>query len=100
MASPNSINAATTTSVLAMSESGKGKGWCELVAIDNPPSESARASIAQPVISAKCGAESCQWVLKRPVGHARVAITLTIYGHVMPHMQQLVADTMDDIMKL
>jgi integrase len=31
------------------------------------------------------------------LGHASVSITLNLYGHVLPHMQQQLADEMDSI---
>jgi integrase len=31
------------------------------------------------------------------LGHADVSMTLRIYAHVMPHMQQAAATIMDDI---
>jgi integrase len=33
------------------------------------------------------------------LGHASVAITLDIYSHVMPHMQQQAAQAMDDTLR-
>lgn len=32
------------------------------------------------------------------LGHANVSITLNLYGHVLPHMQQQAAQTMDAIL--
>lgn len=32
------------------------------------------------------------------LGHANASITLNLYGHVLPHMQQQLADVMDDIL--
>jgi hypothetical protein len=29
------------------------------------------------------------------LGHANVSVTLNVYGHVLPHMQQQAADVMD-----
>jgi integrase len=34
-------------------------------------------------------------VVSEMLGHANIGITLAIYGHVLPHMQQHAADTMD-----
>lgn len=33
------------------------------------------------------------------LGHSSAAITLNLYGHVLPHMQQQLAETMDDILR-
>ncbi|MGZ3677077.1 MAG: hypothetical protein ACXWQR_00730 [Ktedonobacterales bacterium] len=33
------------------------------------------------------------------LGHANVGITLSIYGHVLPHMQQQAVNTMDAILQ-
>jgi integrase len=38
-------------------------------------------------------------VVSELLGHASVAFTLKIYGHVTPKMQQIAADTMDNIFK-
>jgi len=35
-------------------------------------------------------------VLSEMLGHASVSITLDLYAHVLPHMQQQAAVTMDD----
>ena len=32
------------------------------------------------------------------LGHSSATITLNLYGHVLPHMQQQLAQTMDDIL--
>jgi hypothetical protein len=32
------------------------------------------------------------------LGHSSTTITLTLYGHVLPHMQQQLAQAMDDIL--
>lgn len=37
-------------------------------------------------------------VVSEMLGHASVAITLDVYSHVTPHMQQIVADVMDKIL--
>ncbi len=37
-------------------------------------------------------------VVSEMLGHPSVAITLTLYGHVTPHMQQLAAETMDRLL--
>jgi len=38
-------------------------------------------------------------VVSEMLGHASVSITLTRYAHVVPHMQQQAADTMDATIK-
>lgn len=38
-------------------------------------------------------------VVSEMLGHANVGITLSIYGHVLPHMQQQAADTMDAMLR-
>jgi integrase len=38
-------------------------------------------------------------VVSEMLGHANVGITLSIYGHVLPHMQQQAADTMDALLR-
>jgi integrase len=38
-------------------------------------------------------------VVSEMMGHANVGITLSIYGHVLPHMQQQAAGTMDRILR-
>jgi integrase len=38
-------------------------------------------------------------VVSEMLGHASVGITLSIYGHVLPHMQQQAADTMDRMLR-
>ena len=38
-------------------------------------------------------------VVSEMLGHSSIALTLTVYGHVLPHMQQQAVDTTDDIMK-
>lgn len=35
-------------------------------------------------------------VVSEMLGHAHVSVTLGIYSHVMPHMQQQAASAMDD----
>ncbi len=37
-------------------------------------------------------------VVSEMFGHASIAITLDIYGHVMPHMQQQAAEIMDRLL--
>ena len=37
-------------------------------------------------------------VVSEMLGHANVGITLSIYGHVLPHMHQQAADTMDALL--
>ena len=37
-------------------------------------------------------------VVSEMLGHSSVAITLDVYSHVTPHMQQIVADVMDTIL--
>ena len=37
-------------------------------------------------------------VVSEMLGHANVSITLNMYGHVLPHMQQQAAQTMDAIL--
>ncbi len=34
-------------------------------------------------------------IVSEMLGHARIAITLQLYSHVTPHMQQQAADAMD-----
>jgi integrase len=36
-------------------------------------------------------------VVSEMLGHADVTITLRIYAHVLPHMQQTATDAMDDL---
>jgi len=38
-------------------------------------------------------------VVSEMLGHANVSITLNLYGHVLPHMQQQAAETMDGILR-
>lgn len=38
-------------------------------------------------------------VVSEMLGHANVGITLSIYSHVLPHMQQQAADTMDRMLR-
>lgn len=38
-------------------------------------------------------------VVSEMLGHSSVAITLTLYGHVTPHMQQEAANTMDQMLR-
>lgn len=38
-------------------------------------------------------------VVSEMLGHASIAITLDIYSHVVPHMQQQAASVMDDVLK-
>jgi integrase len=38
-------------------------------------------------------------VVSEMLGHANVGITLSIYGHVLPHMQQQATDTMDAVLR-
>jgi integrase len=38
-------------------------------------------------------------VVSEMLGHANVGITLSTYGHVLPHMQQLAASVMDDMLR-
>jgi integrase len=38
-------------------------------------------------------------VVSEMLGHANIGITLSIYGHVLPHMQQQAADTMDMMLR-
>jgi integrase len=38
-------------------------------------------------------------IVSEMLGHASVAITLDIYSHVMPHMQQQAAQAMDDTLQ-
>ena len=38
-------------------------------------------------------------VVSKMLGHSNIAITLSIYGHVLPHMQQHAADTMDAMLR-
>lgn len=38
-------------------------------------------------------------VVSEMLGHANVGITLSIYGHVLPHMQQQAANTMDAMLR-
>jgi integrase len=38
-------------------------------------------------------------VVGEMLGHANVGITLSIYGHVLPHMQQQAANMMDDMLR-
>jgi len=37
-------------------------------------------------------------IVSEMLGHASIAITLDIYSHVVPHMQQQAADAMDDLL--
>jgi integrase len=37
-------------------------------------------------------------IVSEMLGHASIAITLDIYSHVLPHMQQQAADAMDDLL--
>lgn len=39
-------------------------------------------------------------VVSEMLGHATVAITLDIYSHVLPDMQQVAADVMDSLFAL
>jgi len=32
------------------------------------------------------------------LGHSDISITLRVYAHVVPHMQQLAADVMDTVL--
>jgi integrase len=34
-------------------------------------------------------------IVSEMLGHAHISITLSLYSHVTPHMQQLAADAMD-----
>jgi integrase len=36
-------------------------------------------------------------VVSKRLGHARVSITMDIYGHLLEHIQQQAADLMDDL---
>lgn len=38
-------------------------------------------------------------VVSEMLGHANVGITLSIYGHVLPHTQQQAANTMDAMLR-
>jgi integrase len=38
-------------------------------------------------------------VVSEMLGHANIGITLAIYGHVLPHMQQYAADTMNTMLQ-
>ncbi|HEX6541950.1 MAG TPA: tyrosine-type recombinase/integrase [Ktedonobacterales bacterium] len=38
-------------------------------------------------------------VVSEMLGHANVGITLSIHGHVLPHMQQQAANTMDAMLR-
>lgn len=38
-------------------------------------------------------------VISERLGHSRIGITLDIYSHVLPSMQQEVADKLDEIIK-
>lgn len=38
-------------------------------------------------------------VVSEMLGHSSVAVTLTLYGHVLPHMQRDAAATMDDVLR-
>jgi integrase len=37
-------------------------------------------------------------IVSEMLGHSNVSITLTIYSHVTPHMQQQAADAMDAVL--
>ncbi len=37
-------------------------------------------------------------IVSEMLGHVSIAITLDIYSHVVPHMQQQAADAMDDLL--
>ena len=37
-------------------------------------------------------------VVSEMLGHSDVAITLRVYGHVLPHMHDIAAKVMDDIL--
>jgi integrase len=37
-------------------------------------------------------------VVSEMLGHASISITLSIYGHVLPHMQQQAAEMMDRVL--
>ena len=37
-------------------------------------------------------------IVSEMLGHASIAITLDIYSHVVPHMQQQAADAMDALL--
>jgi integrase len=37
-------------------------------------------------------------VVSEMLGHANISITLNVYGHVLPHMQQEAADLMDRLL--
>jgi site-specific recombinase XerD len=38
-------------------------------------------------------------VVSEMLGHSSIAITLSIYAHVLPHMQQQAVDTMDALLR-
>ncbi len=38
-------------------------------------------------------------VVSEMLGHANISITLQVYGHVLPHMQQAAADVMDTVFR-
>jgi hypothetical protein len=38
-------------------------------------------------------------VVSTMLGHANIGITLSLYAHVLPHMQQQAANTMDDVLR-
>lgn len=38
-------------------------------------------------------------VVSEMLGHANISITLNLYGHVLPHMQQQAAETMDAVLR-
>ena len=38
-------------------------------------------------------------VVSEMLGHSSVAVTLTLYGHVLPHMQRDAAITMDQVLR-
>lgn len=37
-------------------------------------------------------------IVSEMLGHSQISVTLDVYSHVTPHMQQLAADTMDAIL--
>ena len=38
-------------------------------------------------------------VVSEMLGHANVSITLSLYAHILPHMQQQAAQTMDAMLR-
>jgi len=38
-------------------------------------------------------------VVSEMLGHSSISVTLTLYGHVLPHMQRDAAATMDDLLR-